>query len=199
MPTDCTGVITANFVLDCDYLPFQGLTTNALLINFDDIDRDATTISGVNRILMTNLQLKAGKTGYLFTGVKQSNAKSYELVVKENTLDKVLHRFNGTVFNPSVANKLQVANLMLGSKYVVVVEQLWKGENNAEAFEVLGYAVGLKLTEMTNSSSENDNTIVLVLASEENFEEPILPYTLLETDYATTKTAFDNQFAEASA
>lgn len=194
---DCTGKITANFVLDCDYLPIAGLTTNAVLINFEDIDRSATTISGTNRILMTNLQLKAGTTGYLFTGVKQTNSKNWALVPKDANIDKVSHVFNGTVFNPSVENKLQVANLALGAKYVVVVEQLWKGEDNEDAFEVLGYFAGLKLNEATNSSSENDNTIALVLGSEEGYEEPSLPHNLLETDYATTKTAFDNLFIQA--
>ena len=195
---DCTGLITANFVLDCDYLPIAGLTTNALLINFDDIDRTTTTISGSNRLLMTNLQLKSGKTAYLFTGVKQTNSKNYTLVPKDNNVDKYTHGFTGTVFNPSVENKLQVANLSLGGKYVVIVEQLWKGEDNEDAFEVLGYFTGLKLNEATNNSNENDNTIALVLGSEEGFEEPSLPHNLLETDYATTKTAFDNQFAQAS-
>jgi hypothetical protein len=168
-----------------------------LLINFDDIDRTTTTISGVNRILMTNLQLKAGKIAYLFTGVKQTNAKNYALVPKDNNVDKYTHGFTGTVFNPSVENKLQVANLSLGGKYVVVVEQLWKGEDNEDAFEVLGYFTGLKLNEATNNSNENDNTIALVLGSEEGFEEPSLPHNLLETDYATTKVAFDNLFASA--
>ena len=191
---DCTGKITANFVLDCNFLPIGGLTTNAVLINFDDIDRTATTISGPNRLLMTNLALKAGKIGYLFTGVKQTNAKNYTLVPKDTNVDKWTHGFNGTVFNPSVENKLQVANLGLGGKYVVVVEQLWKGENNEDAFEVLGYYTGLKLNEATNASGENDNVITLVLGSEDGYEEPSLPHNLLETDYATTKTAFDNLF-----
>ena len=194
---DCTGKITANFVLDCDYLPIAGLTTNAILINYDDIDRTATTISGVNRLLITNLALKAGKTGYLFTGVKQTNSKSYALVPKENNVDKYTHGFKGVVFNPSVENKLQVANLSLGGKYVVVIEQLWKGEDNEDAFEVLGYFSGLKLNEATNSSVENDNTIQLTLGSEEGYEEPSLPHNVLETDYATTKTAFDNLFESA--
>jgi hypothetical protein len=196
--SDCTGKIVANFVLDCDYLPTAGLTTNAVIINFDDIDRTATTFSNTNRVLMTNLALKPGKTGYLFTGVKQSNGKNYELVPKENLPDKFLHRFSGTIFNPSVENKLQAENLALGGKYVVVVEQLWKGENNKDAFEVLGYGSGLILTELTNSSAENDNTIVLALANQENYEESGVPKNLLDTDYATTKTAYDNLFAEAS-
>lgn len=194
---DCTGKITADFVLDCDFLPIGGLTTNALLINAEDIDRTATTISGTNRLLMTNLALKAGKTGFLFTGVKQTNSKSYALVPKDTNVDKFSHTFKGSVFNPSVANKLQVANLALGAKYVVVIEQLWKGQDNEDAFEVLGYQTGLILTEVTNGSTENDNTILLTLSSQEGYEEPSLPHNLLETDYATTSIAFTNKFASA--
>jgi hypothetical protein len=195
---DCTGKIVANFVLDCDNLPSAGLTTNAVIINYDDIDRSASTFDATNRVICTNLQLKAGKTGYLFTGVKQSNGKNWELVPKENLPDKFLHRFSGTIFNPSASNKLQAENLALGGKYVVVVEQLWKGQDNEDAFEMLGFQSGLLLTEMTNSSAENDNTIVLALASQENFEEAGVPKNVLETDYATTKTAFDNLFIQAS-
>ena len=37
--------------------------------------------------------------------------------------------------------------------------------------------------------------ISFTLESTEGFEEPTVPMTLLETDYATTKTAFDAKFA----
>jgi hypothetical protein len=196
---DCTGKITANFLLDCEYLPVAGLTSNAIIVNFDDVDRDAVTFDSNNRIIMTNFQLKPGTTGYLFTGVKQSNSKNWTLVPRENLPNKYNHVFNGTIFNPSAANKLQVSNLGLGAKYVVIVEQLWKGEDNLDAFEVLGYDTGLILNEATNNSSENDNTIVLALGSEEGFEEKDLPRNLVEgASYATTKTAFDNLFAQAS-
>ena len=50
---------------------------------------------------------------------------------------------------------------------------------------------------MTNSSKENDNMIIFELASVDGFEEPTMPKTLLETDYATTKTVFDAAFVEA--
>ena len=82
----------------------------------------------------------------------------------------------------------------MGAKYVAVVEQLWKGADNEEAFEILGLNAGLILTEAKNASGENDNTISLVLSSQEGYEEPLLPRTLLIIDYPTTKTAFGNKF-----
>jgi hypothetical protein len=197
---DCTGKITAGFTVDCNFLPVAGLTANAVLINFEDIDRGATTKSTTpgSQLVMTNLQLKPGTTGYLFTGIKQSNGKSYEFVPVDNLPGRFSHSFTGRIFNPSAANKEQLRNLALGAKYVMIVEQLWKGEDNEEAFEVLGFDAGLILSEATNNSAEDSNTISIVLSSEEGIEEPNPPYNLLETDYPTTKTAFDNLFAEAS-
>ncbi|QYJ68935.1 hypothetical protein [Flavobacterium litorale] len=195
---DCTGNLTADILFDCANAPIGGIEQNIVLINKDDIDVSTTTIDGTNRILVTNLQLKPGTTGYILEGVKQSNGKAWELVKKENAPDKFKHTFSGVVFNPSAANKQQADELSKGAKYIAVVEQVWKGEDSVDAFEVLGLKSGLELLTMTNNSKENDNMIVFELSSADGFEETTMPKTLLETDYATTKTAFDNKFAQAA-
>ena len=194
---DCTAELTANILLDCDNLPIAGLEVNIWIFNKQDIDTTAVTFDPTNRVLMTNFQLLSGKVGFKLEGIKQSNAKNYSLVLKENLPDKWLHQFNGVIFNPTAENKLQLSNLSKDGRYVVAVEQLWKGADDESAFEILGYNVGLKLTESVNNSVENENGVTVVLASESNYEETEVPYTLLETDYTTTKTAFDNGFAEA--
>lgn len=197
MAVDCTGLLTADITFDCANAPIGGIEQNIVLINKDDIDTTATTYDESNRLLVTNLQLKSGKVGYKLTGVKQANGKAWELVKKENAPDKFKHTFSGVIFNPSLDNKSQADSLSQGAKYVVVVEQLWKGAGNADAFEILGLKSGLEISTMTNSSKENDNMIVFELASVDGFEEPTMPKTLLETDYATTKTVFDAAFVEA--
>jgi hypothetical protein len=189
---DCTGSLTANIVFDCLNAPVAGIEQNIVLINKDDLDITATTLDAANRLLVTSLVLKAGKKGYKLTGVKQANSKAWELVKKENAPDKFKHTFSGVIFSPSLANKTQADNLSKGSKYVVVVEQTWKGDDNAEAFEILGYHTGLELVTMTNSSKENDNMIMFELASADGFEESTMPKTLLDEDYVTTKTVFTN-------
>ncbi|NDI99554.1 hypothetical protein GWA97_10755 [Flavobacterium sp. LaA7.5] len=197
MPVDCTGNLTADILFDCANAPIGGIEQNIVLINKNDIDLTATTVDGTNRILVTNLQLKPGATGYLLSGVKQSNGKAWELVKKENAPDKFKHTFSGVIFNPSATNKQQADELSKGAKYIAVVEQVWKGASSADAFEILGLTSGLELTTMTNSSKENDNMIVFELSSADGFEETTMPKTLLETDYDTTKTAFENKFAQA--
>jgi len=197
MPIDCTGNLTADILFDCLNSPVAGIEQDIVLINQADIDTITTTTDASNRALLTNLQLKAGKTGYKLTGVKQANGKAWELVKKENAPDKFKHTLSGVIFNPSAANKNQAANLALGAKYVAVVEQKWKGTDSEDAFEVLGLRSGLELMTMTNNSKENDNMILFELASADGYEEPTMPMTLLDTDYATTKTAFTNKFVQA--
>lgn len=191
----CEGLITADILFDCANPSVGGLETDVLLINADDINIATTTTDSTNKIKLTNLALKATKTAFLLQGVKQINGTSCELVKKEFGPDKFKHAFTGVILNPSAANKLQATHLSEGGKYVVVVEQKWKGASNADAFQVYGLKSGLELMTLTYNSKENDGTISFTLESTEGFEEPTVPMTLLETDYATTKTAFDAKFA----
>ncbi|WP_417351277.1 hypothetical protein [Flavobacterium alkalisoli] len=198
MPIDCTSNLTANITFDCANAPIAGIEQNVILINKEDIDYTNVTLDTTNPTLVSNLQLKPGTTGYLLTGVKQSNGKAWELVKKESAPDKFKHTFSGVIFNPGAANKLQASKLAMGAKYVVVIEQVWKGEGSADAFEVLGLKSGLELSTMTNNSKENDNMIMFELASVDGYEEVTMPQTLLDGDYAATKTAFTNLFAQAA-
>jgi len=196
MPIDCTGSLTADMLFDCANAPVGGIEQNVILINKDDIDVVSTVTDANNEVLVTTLQLKAGKTGYKLTGVKQSNGKAWEVVKKENAPDKYKHTFTGVIFNPSAENKQQAAALAKGAKYVAVVEQVWKGEDNKDAFEILGLKSGLEIATMTNNSKENDNMIMFELSSADGFEEPTMPQNLLDVTYAATKTLFNNKFVE---
>ena len=161
----CEGLITADILYDCDNSPVGGLETDVVLININDIDRAATTLSPTNPDIVTNLQLLSGKTGYLFQGIKQINTASSELVKKEFSSDKEKHAFNGTLLNVSAANKLQINAFKEGGKYVAVVNRKWKGVDNDEAFLVLGLSSGLEIETSTWNSNENDGTLQFVLSS----------------------------------
>lgn len=193
----CTGLIDADILYDCEEGSVAGLEVDVVLINRADIDISATTFNASNKLQLTNLSLLATKTGYLLKGVKQVNTVNHELVQKDTGVDKVSHVFNGLILTPSVANKLQLQNMKDGADLVAVVEKKWKGADDEEAFDVYGLDSGLILTASSYTSSENDGAITFTLSSQEGYEEPKYPLTLLETDYATTKTAFTNKFASA--
>lgn len=193
----CDGLLTNDILFDCDNAPKGGIEVDVLLINREDIDLSAVTFDGANKLLMTNLQLLSSKTGYLIQGVKQVQGASAELVKKETSTDAFKHIFSGVILNFSAANKLQLQSMAEGGSLVAVIELKWKGASNADAFQVLGYEAGLELNTMTWNTNENDGTVQIELSSVDGFEEPKMVLTLLETDYATTKAAFDAKFAQA--
>lgn len=191
----CNSDITAGFSYNCETPPIAGIDSDIVLIPFDDINRALTTFNATNPLLVTNLELNATKTGFLFQGIKQSNGKNYALVLGENLPNRFLHTITGKILNPSVENKNQLQKMASGGKYVAVIKQNWKGTLNKDAFEILGYDAGLELKEVTNNSTEESNTIVLSLGNLDGYEEPKLPYNLLKTDYAVTDALFGNLFA----
>ncbi len=196
MAINCENILTADIQRDCNNNPVAGLEVNVLIFNLADVDKSSVTFDTTTDLKMTNFQLKTGKTAYLLDGVK-SNTFSFAFeLVKSDYANSYKHTFSGVIVNPTVENKKAVEILAGGGKFGVILEKKWKGQNSGNAFEVLGYDNGLEGSTLTYNSKENNGTILFELASEEGMEEPRLPYTLIETDYATTKTAFDNKFTQ---
>ncbi|MFP9114929.1 hypothetical protein ACLI1A_13415 [Flavobacterium sp. RHBU_3] len=191
--SDCTGNLTADILFDCINAPVGGIEQNVLIVKKDDVKVSTITVDPDNDLVVTGLELNTGALAYKLTGVKQSNSKAWELVKKENAPDKFKHTFSGVIFNPSAENKMQAAALAKGAKYVIIIEQVWKGAGSKDAFEILGLSSGLEISTMTNSSKENDNMIMFELASADGFEEATMPKNFLDGTYAATKALFDNK------
>ena len=195
MSLNCEDKLAADILKDCDNKPKGGIEVNVVLINFDDIDKSASTLDATNDLIITNLATGTGTSGFTLEGVKQSNGASYELVKKEDSFDKYTHTFSGVILNPSAANKKSLSNIASGGRYVAIIEKKWKGTDQADAFEVLGWDSGLVISTVVWNSKESDGVIKFDLASEEGYEEDEVTRNVLETDYATTKTSFENAFA----
>lgn len=191
-----TDKISANITVDCNNLSIAGLEADVIIIPRSVFDRANSTINASNDILLDDLKCLSGNTGYKLEGVKQLHSTNSEFVPSEETLDKFRHTFRGVILTPSAENRLQASKLAKGESYVVVVNKKWKGENDEDAFQVLGFDAGLYLTEMTEGSKDNDGAILFTLASKDSSLENDIPRNLLMTDYATTLTAFTNAFVE---
>lgn len=197
MALNCEEKLAADLAKDCDNKPIGGVEVNAVLINFDDVDKTTSTLDATNDLIITNLATFSGTTGYSLEGIKQSNGASVELVKKEDSFDKYKHLFSGVILTPSAENKKSLANIASGGRYIVVIEKKWKGASQADAFEVLGWDSGLVISTLVWNTKEADGTIKFELASEDGYEEPEMSRNNFETDYATTKTAFDAKYATA--
>jgi hypothetical protein len=195
MGLNCEDKLSANIQIDCDNKPVGGIEVNVVAIPYDDIDKAASTVNATNDLLLDSIVCKSGTQGYTIEAVKQAQGASFEMVKKEESFDMYKHTFSGVCLNPSAANKKSLDSLASGIRYVFVVEKKWKGVGQADAFEVLGWDVGMVISEMNWNTKEADGIIRFVLASEDGYEEPSMTRNVLETDYATTKTAFENGFA----
>jgi len=195
MALNCEDKLAANIERDCDNKPSGGIEVNVVLINFDDVDKTVSTLDVANDLIITNLATMSTTSGFFLEGVKQAQGTSYELVKKENSFDAYKHLFSGVILNPSAANKKSLSNIASGGRYVVVVEKIWKGISQEDAFEVLGFDRGLVISSLVQNSKEDDGIIKFELASPDGLEEPEITRVNLETDYATTKIAFDAKYA----
>ena len=198
MALNCSEILSADIQKDCSAKPIGGIEVNAVLIPFDNIDRASSSYDATNNLILTDIATVSGTSGYFVEGIKQSQGASFELVKKEDSFDAFKHSFAGVVLTPSADNKKSLSEVASGSKYVVVVEKKWKGgTTETEAFEVLGWEAGLEIQEMNWNTKESDGIIKFVLANADGFEEPQMTRNFLDTDYATSKTVFENKFATA--
>lgn len=197
MPGCLIDQLAADISNNCDYLAIPGIEEDVVLIPYSNFDKASSTINGTNRMLIDNLQCKSGTSGYLVQGVKQVHGFNQEFVPSEETVDKWRHVYQGVIMTPSTANRLQASKLARGESYVVVIHRKYKGVSNADAFLILGWDNGLYVTEMTENSREGEGAIRFTLSSKDDALEYDMARNLLETDYDTTLTAFNNKFAEA--
>lgn len=191
-----TDRLSNDILADCKNLVFRGIEADLLLIPHSDVDKTATTFDPENPMVINDLVLKPGATGYLLEGVKQVNGYNTEFVVGDDqTLDKYQHNANGRILSPTAENRLQVSKLAKGEGYMVIAERKWKGPGSNDAFILLGWDAGLYLSESIENPLENEGAITIGLASREGMLETEGAFVVLDTDYDTTKTAFENKFA----
>lgn len=190
--------LESDILIDCDNITKVGIETDVIVIPRSVIDFTASTQNVDNRMLLDDLVLKAGSTGYKLEGVKQLNGYSWEFVPSEESVDRYRHTFTGIIMTPSAANRLAASQLTKGEQYVVVVNKKYKGANQSDAFMVLGWDTGLYVTAMNEDSKAVDSAIQFTLANKDSELEDEAPRLLLETDYDTTLTAFNNKFAAAA-
>ena len=198
MALNCEQLLAADIERDCDNTPIAGLEVNVLFFNMADINKALTTFDVTTDLLMTNFDLLTGsKSGYLIEGIRANNFKATYELVKTDYANSYKHLISGVILNPSVENRKALESMASGGKFVAIVEKVWKGVNSEDAFEVYGYSSGLKGATVVFNSAENNGVITFEMASEDGYEEPRMPYNVLETDYATTAAAFATKWLSA--
>lgn len=192
MSANCAPKLTADIIFDCADKSKKGLDGGrAVVINWDDVDRAGSTVSAAT---ISDLVLLAGKSGFAAEWFKDLASVNSAFAPNTEDVDGFLHNFLCRIPTSSAENAERARELSQG-RYIVVVETRYKGVANAEAFKVLGWESGLKLSEMTWNTLENSGAIPYTAATEEGDTESYPYNVFLETNYATSKATFDALFA----
>lgn len=185
----CLG-ITANILLNCDNPPVTGVSDTLYLINRDDIDSitfDTLQTTGSNK-LVTSINMLTNKYAYKIEGRNNSHEPSSTLR-KGRYFDSYEHQVSFKIFDNSPEIKSQIESMVQRGNLVAIVENNYRGQGSVAAFEMYGYQSGLEVAETSRNANEADTQggYALTLKTPEQQGEGHLPYSILSTDYASTK------------
>jgi len=176
------GKITLGSSVDCTNPLRAGTMPTLTLFNYDDVVSLTTSTSTPN--LITALTLATNTVGYVFEGYKQDLKPTQEIIAPSNGLNQFKHSLNFIVYNIDQLQKNNIQRLAKG-KFIAIVEN--KGKT-ANSFEVYGLGSGLEIVPgVARDSFANGGGYLITLATSDQEFETMLPQTLFNTDYATTK------------
>jgi hypothetical protein len=182
---NCTKIAADLTAAVCGQPPLAGTGARAILLNYDDVDKNASTVT--NNII-SEIIMDAGTQGYAFTTIEDS-------MLGETTLNKgtyfesLQHDLSLRIHTKTQAAKDFVDDIV-GSKIIAIVENLETGTAGEIKYEVYGWDAGLEVNELTATTDMADETVyVIKLGSGEKSKEGTLPKSFFDTDIATTETA----------
>ena len=181
----CIDVLRGDAYYDCAVNPLRGIENRVLLINFKDIDRRRTYINS-DKTVIERLFLLYKKRGYLFEG-KRGNFTG-----NQKYSNGYLHEVQIRIYNVNRENLKRIQEVTRG-RFVAIIETKNNTEDYREAFEVLGFDSGMRLTSMQRDYKES--SVKLTFGTGEVKE--IYPlYKWLEGDYHVTKQRFEKRLTE---
>lgn len=188
----CDYQLAADLAASCTIKPVKGIKSHGFIMNYNDIDFEATARDATNPNIVKSLILKTGKKAYKmyvpgkspYTGTKKSlSAGTYRNRFNKDVSIVILD--NG----PEVAHNIidQLAN----GTFVVVLENKFPGSDNKNTFEIYGLEAGLTATAM-DDDKYSDDTEGGWLATLQEENAPTSGIYLYSESIAATRTALES-------
>jgi hypothetical protein len=186
MATIC-GKINASIAKSC-VTPLQGGTEDrAWIINKADIASVSYEAGGE---IVEDIVLNSGASAFYIDG-KNNSIEPNSAMVDVGYFNMFDHTvtFKGFDISPNIKSQLNSAK---DGKYVVIVENYFKGTAGNSAFEVYGLSTGLEFSEITRNANDEatQGAFHFVLTTKVN-KESKLPNPLFVTSYAATKAVLE--------
>lgn len=188
----CDYQLAADLAANCTVKPVKGIKSHGFIMNYNDVDFEATTRDATNPNIVKSLILKTGKKAYKmyvpgkspYTGTKKSlSAGTYRNRFNKDVSIVILD--NG----PEVAHNIidQLAN----GTFVIVLENKFPGSDNKNTFEIYGLEAGLTATAL-DDDKYSDDTEGGWLATLQEENAPTSGIYLYSESIAATRTALDS-------
>lgn len=156
---NCDFKLASDLGANCENPSVAGLRNVAFIMNFDDIDFDATTFDETNPNIVKILVLKTGKRAYQayvpgatpFTGTNKA-------MVKGAYRNKFTKTVNLVILDNGPEVSHNVIDQLANGLFVVVLENKFAGKDRKNTFEIYGLEQGLSASAMSDDkySEETD-------------------------------------------
>lgn len=190
--TPCLGSLADNITEDCDNPRVSGYETKALIINRDDIDWSSITVDSTNPRIIKTLALNSG------AGIKpyviynpRVNPASFNGTQTEYSSDNDRYIKTLQFYFEGIGGgaSMNVVEPLKSGSYLVILQR--KDHSGDGSFQIIGYQSGL----VASSQVQDEVTGYWLITM--NCTEPSAEIAFFNTDYATTKAAFDTLLAQA--
>lgn len=184
----CAGALAANIAKDCAHPMAGGYTGRGLLIPLSNTL--TYVVNANNPRILTSISMGVGEKLAVIDNVwpsafndsqTQANADSGRTKYGKTFAFRIPLRGGGV--SKDIVEPLVEAPL----GYLAVLEK--KDRRGDGSYEVVGYCQGLQVTAdgVTRNENENDGDIMVTMSCQEEYFE----VTMFDTDYNTTKAAFE--------
>jgi hypothetical protein len=181
------GKLTLDQLNDCDFPIQSGTADSCKILSISDIATSAFNATTKAYDSFTNTVPGSAVT---VEGINNSIKPKYSRV-SVGVHSRYDHDVSMTGFDISPAAKHDLENGIDG-RYVIVIENTFKGLDGQSAFEIYGFSTGLKLVDLMRdvTDTETQGAFSFRFFTEIN-KEPKMPASLWSIDYATTKAIYD--------
>ena len=179
------GTLTVGITTNCSTKPVGGLDVDVYIANRADIA--SLTKDGTNDLIVEAITMAATKKFYKFSGLKQSNKASVKMF-KGPYFNSWDHGADLIIFSNTADTKAKIIEQMANGDMVMIINNKWRGTAGNQAFEMLGYEVGLtgNVIERVSDDADTQGAWKVTLGPPDGEHEPRTPLSVYDTDYATT-------------
>jgi hypothetical protein len=186
--TPCLGVLADNISTDCDNPRVQGYEQIGLIFNRSDIDWTAVTYDSSNPRIVKTLAMASGATPFVIYNSRSNplpfNGTTTVFNSDNNRYDKTVQFYFEGIGGEAA---MDVVEPLKGGQYVILLQR--KDHRGDGSFQLIGMQTGLVAT----AQEQNEDTGYWLMTM--GCSEPSAEIAFLDTDYATTKAAFDTLLA----